>query len=59
MFLLTLHLQQKGSWGTIIGILQSKAEPEATLFAAITLRGKVMNKQSNELQQCANCADHI
>lgn len=33
---------QKGSWSTIIGILQSKAEPEATLFAAITLRGKVV-----------------
>lgn len=32
---------QKTSWGTVIGILQSKAEPEATLFAAITLRGKV------------------
>ncbi len=31
---------QKDSWATIIGILQSKAEPEATLFAAITLRGK-------------------
>lgn len=33
---------QKDSWGTVIGILQSKAEPEATLFAAITLRGKVV-----------------
>ncbi len=32
---------QKSTWGTLIGILQSKAEPEATLFAAITLRGKV------------------
>ncbi|OAA64031.1 Armadillo-type fold domain containing protein [Cordyceps fumosorosea ARSEF 2679] len=32
---------QKTSWGTIIGILQSKAEPEAILFAAITLRGKI------------------
>jgi hypothetical protein len=32
---------QKDSWATIIGILQSDAEPEATLFAAITLRGKV------------------
>ncbi|KAM3562268.1 hypothetical protein ARSEF4850_002837 [Beauveria asiatica] len=33
--------KSKTSWGTIIGILQSKAEPEATLFAAITLRGKI------------------
>lgn len=32
---------QKASWATVIGILQSDAEPEATLFAAITLRGKV------------------
>jgi transportin-3 len=32
---------QKDSWATIIGILQSEAAPEATLFAAITLRGKV------------------
>ncbi|UKZ60195.1 uncharacterized protein TrAtP1_001480 [Trichoderma atroviride] len=34
--------KSKDSWGTVIGILQSKAEPEATLFAAITLRGKVV-----------------
>ncbi|KAM0484307.1 hypothetical protein ACHAPX_001728 [Trichoderma viride] len=33
--------KSKDSWGTVIGILQSKAEPEATLFAAITLRGKI------------------
>jgi transportin-3 len=33
--------KSKDSWATIIGILQSDAEPEATLFAAITLRGKV------------------
>ncbi|KAJ6447050.1 mRNA transport regulator [Purpureocillium lavendulum] len=33
--------KSKDSWATIIGILQSKAEPEATLFAAITLRGKL------------------
>ncbi|KAH6607611.1 hypothetical protein Trco_003924 [Trichoderma cornu-damae] len=33
--------KSKDSWGTVIGILQSEAEPEATLFAAITLRGKV------------------
>ncbi|KAF7561706.1 hypothetical protein G7046_g2434 [Stylonectria norvegica] len=33
--------KSKDSWGTIIGILQSEAEPEATLFAAITLRGKI------------------
>jgi transportin-3 len=33
--------KSKDSWGTIIGILESEAEPEATLFAAITLRGKI------------------
>ncbi|KAI5463756.1 armadillo-type protein [Mariannaea sp. PMI_226] len=33
--------KSKDSWATIIGILQSSAEPEATLFAAITLRGKI------------------
>ncbi|KIE02208.1 Importin-beta domain containing protein, partial [Metarhizium majus ARSEF 297] len=33
--------KSKDSWGTIMGILQSTAEPEATLFAAITLRGKI------------------
>jgi transportin-3 len=33
--------KSKGSWGTIFGILQAEAAPEATLFAAITLRGKV------------------
>ncbi|CCF39605.1 hypothetical protein CH063_10388, partial [Colletotrichum higginsianum] len=32
---------QKDAWGTIIGILQSDGEPEAKLFAAITLRGKI------------------
>ncbi|CAI6090045.1 unnamed protein product [Clonostachys chloroleuca] len=33
--------KSKESWGTVVGILQSDAEPEATLFAAITLRGKI------------------
>jgi len=33
--------KSKDSWATIMGILQSTAEPEATLFAAITLRGKI------------------
>lgn len=33
--------KSKSSWGTLMGILQSSAEPEATLFAAITLRGKI------------------
>ncbi|KAM5348232.1 hypothetical protein ACJ41O_008056 [Fusarium nematophilum] len=33
--------KSKDSWATIVGILQSDAEPEATLFAAITLRGKI------------------
>lgn len=33
--------KSKDSWATIIGILQSKTDPEATLFAAITLRGKL------------------
>lgn len=33
--------KSKGSWATVLGILQEQAEPEATLFAAITLRGKV------------------
>lgn len=32
---------QKDSWATIVGILQADADPEAALFAAITLRGKV------------------
>ncbi|EGX90341.1 Armadillo-type fold domain containing protein [Cordyceps militaris CM01] len=40
---------QKTSWGTIIGILQSKAEPEATLFAAITLRGKITYDLSTQV----------
>lgn len=33
--------KSKGSWGTLMGILQSDAESEAILFAAITLRGKI------------------
>ncbi|KAE9567175.1 Uncharacterized protein CGMCC3_g16682 [Colletotrichum fructicola] len=33
--------KSKDAWGTIIGILQSDAEPEAKLFAAVTLRGKI------------------
>ncbi|KEZ41133.1 Karyopherin [Scedosporium apiospermum] len=33
--------KSKGAWGTVIGILQSETEPEAKLFAAITLRGKI------------------
>ncbi|KAG6020548.1 hypothetical protein E4U41_002813 [Claviceps citrina] len=33
--------KSKCSWVTLMGILQSNAEPEATLFAAITLRGKI------------------
>ncbi|ODA78006.1 hypothetical protein RJ55_06609 [Drechmeria coniospora] len=33
--------KSKASWATVMGILQAKAEPEATLFAAITLRGKL------------------
>jgi hypothetical protein len=32
---------QKDAWATTIGILQSSAEAEAKLFAALTLRGKV------------------
>ncbi|KAK5998661.1 hypothetical protein PT974_01043 [Cladobotryum mycophilum] len=41
--------KSKDSWGTIIGILQSKAEPEATLFAAITLRGKITYDLSTQV----------
>ncbi|KAG6180652.1 hypothetical protein E4U36_004679 [Claviceps purpurea] len=33
--------KSNSSWGTLMGILQSSGEPEATLFAAITLRGKI------------------
>lgn len=32
---------QKDAWSTTLNILQSSAEPEATLFAATTLKGKV------------------
>lgn len=32
---------QNSAWSTIFGILKDSAEPEAQLFAAITLRGKV------------------
>ncbi|CAM1511574.1 Fc.00g090870.m01.CDS01 [Cosmosporella sp. VM-42] len=41
--------KSKDSWGTIIGILQSEAEPEATLFAAITLRGKITYDLSTQV----------
>ncbi|OAR02404.1 hypothetical protein LLEC1_03436 [Akanthomyces lecanii] len=41
--------KSKTSWATIIGILQSKAEPEATLFAAITLRGKITYDLSTQV----------
>lgn len=34
--------KSKDSWGTILGLLQTETEPEVTLFAAITLRGKVV-----------------
>ncbi|KAK7398420.1 Nuclear import receptor [Neonectria punicea] len=37
------------SWATIVGILQSDAEPEATLFAAITLRGKITYDLSTQV----------
>lgn len=36
--------KSKESWGTILGLLQSEAQPEVTLFAAITLRGKVVHQ---------------
>ncbi|KAK3180450.1 Nuclear import receptor [Lecanicillium sp. MT-2017a] len=41
--------KSKSTWGTLIGILQSKAEPEATLFAAITLRGKITYDLSTQV----------
>ncbi|KAL4729544.1 Nuclear import receptor [Fusarium chlamydosporum] len=41
--------KSKDSWATIIGILQSDAEPEATLFAAITLRGKITYDLSTQV----------
>ncbi|KAJ4328501.1 Nuclear import receptor [Fusarium piperis] len=41
--------KSKASWATIIGILQSDAEPEATLFAAITLRGKITYDLSTQV----------
>ncbi|KAM0431823.1 hypothetical protein ACHAPT_005073 [Fusarium lateritium] len=43
--------KSKDSWATIIGILQSEAEPEATLFAAITLRGKITYDLSTQVPQ--------
>ncbi|KFA61946.1 hypothetical protein S40285_02835 [Stachybotrys chlorohalonatus IBT 40285] len=43
--------KSKASWGTVISILQSKAEPEATLFAATTLRGKITFDLSTQLSQ--------
>ncbi|KAI6785186.1 uncharacterized protein J7T54_006828 [Emericellopsis cladophorae] len=33
--------KSKGSWATVVGLLQEQADPEAVLFAAITLRGKI------------------
>ncbi|KAG5656515.1 hypothetical protein KAF25_000102 [Fusarium avenaceum] len=41
--------KSKDSWATIIGILQSEAAPEATLFAAITLRGKITYDLSTQV----------
>ncbi|KAF5709019.1 Importin-beta domain-containing protein [Fusarium mundagurra] len=41
--------KSKDSWATIMGILQSDAEPEATLFAAITLRGKITYDLSTQV----------
>ncbi|KJZ77914.1 hypothetical protein HIM_02551 [Hirsutella minnesotensis 3608] len=33
--------KSQDSWATVLGILKNEAAPEATLFAAITLRGKL------------------
>ncbi|KFH44036.1 hypothetical protein ACRE_052070 [Hapsidospora chrysogenum ATCC 11550] len=41
--------KSKGSWATTLGILQEQAEPEATLFAAITLRGKITYDLSTQV----------
>ncbi|PHH86333.1 hypothetical protein CDD83_10391 [Cordyceps sp. RAO-2017] len=41
--------KSKDSWSTTLGILQSEAEPEATLFAAITLRGKLTYDLSTQV----------
>lgn len=41
--------KSKGSWATILGILSEQAEPEATLFAAITLRGKITYDLSTQV----------
>lgn len=43
---LALTTTQKSSWGTVISLLQSDADAEAKLFAAITLRGKVSTSDS-------------
>ncbi|KKA30085.1 hypothetical protein TD95_004560 [Thielaviopsis punctulata] len=40
-----------GSWATIISILQSSANDEAKLFAAITLRGKVTYDLSTQIPE--------
>ncbi|TDZ27748.1 Uncharacterized protein CTRI78_v012193 [Colletotrichum trifolii] len=43
--------KSKDAWGTVIGILQSDAEPEAKLFAAITLRGKITYDLATQVSQ--------
>ncbi|KAF4513320.1 hypothetical protein G6O67_000608 [Ophiocordyceps sinensis] len=41
--------KSQGSWATVLGILKSESEPEATLFAAITLRGKLTYDLSTQI----------
>ncbi|KAH7017336.1 armadillo-type protein [Ilyonectria destructans] len=41
--------KSKDSWATIVGILQADADPEAALFAAITLRGKITYDLSTQV----------
>ncbi|KAH7160891.1 armadillo-type protein [Dactylonectria macrodidyma] len=41
--------KSKDSWATIVGILQANADPEAALFAAITLRGKITYDLSTQV----------
>lgn len=41
--------KSKESWAIIIGILQSEADAEASLFAAITLRGKLTYDLSTQV----------
>ncbi|SPN99677.1 related to importin MTR10 [Cephalotrichum gorgonifer] len=43
--------KSKSSWGIVIGLLQSDADPEAKLFAAITLRGKITYDLSTQVPE--------